>query len=450
MLIPLVCLMAVASASDPTCKTGIEHDTTICCAKSCGRCGGTGCENLPGGPDSCCAGQIKKNGKSCATSDPPCNTVPSVQYALVLDAAPPASKQLFHNHSWPSWGGTIVRGTANDSHPYHLFAASFANGCGLYGWIRNGIVIHATASTPAGPYTFHDVALPVFQHNPHAVKHPDGTYLLFGIGQANNASWECPCHDGRPIMPDGKPATDADAAPIDHAQLHISRSPYGPWENVMGPNGRDYLFETNNANPAPWIFKNGSLIVVTCQFDVWYADHYRSEYKKIGRLPFIAMNAARNDSVARQLTHNFTCQLTIEDPYIMYDEPAAVWRVLMHQYLRCPAHAQDLETQADGLSLVGGYAVSETSDLFGAWRYDFAKPAYGTAVSFTDGHSGLLAGRERPKIFFDDDGKPSLLTNGVRPSMSAGGDKNVNEMGVFTFVQPIDRFAFDILDAQLV
>ena len=251
MLIPLVCLMAVASASDPTCKTGIEHDTTICCAKSCGRCGGTGCESLPGGPDSCCAGQIKKNGKSCATSDPPCNTVPSVQYALVLDAAPPASKQLFHNHSWPSWGGTIVRGTANDSHPYHLFAASFANGCGLYGWIRNGIVIHATASTPAGPYTFHDVALPVFQHNPHAVKHPDGTYLLFGIGQANNASWECPCHDGRPIMPDGKPATDADAAPIDHAQLHISRSPYGPWENVMGPNGRDYLFEPTTPTRLP-------------------------------------------------------------------------------------------------------------------------------------------------------------------------------------------------------
>ena len=79
----------------------------------------------------------------------------------------------------------------------------------------------------------------LFFIRPHAIRHPDGTYLLFGIGQAGNASWQRPCKDGRPIMPDGKPATDADAAPIDHAQLHISKSPYGPWENVPGPGKED-------------------------------------------------------------------------------------------------------------------------------------------------------------------------------------------------------------------
>ena len=54
-------------------------------------------------------------------------------------------------------------------------------------------------------------------------------------------------------VPDGKPATDADAAPIDHAQLHISKSPYGPWENVPGPGKEDYIFHAMNANPAPYI-----------------------------------------------------------------------------------------------------------------------------------------------------------------------------------------------------
>ena len=126
------------------------------------------------------------------------------------------------------------------------------------GWIRNGVAIHAVADQPAGPFSFHDVALPVFQHNPHAIKHPDGTYLLFGIGQANNASWQCPCKDGKPIMPDGKPTTDADAAPINHAQLHISKSPYGPWENVPGRNNADFIFEANNANPAPYICESAS------------------------------------------------------------------------------------------------------------------------------------------------------------------------------------------------
>ena len=68
-----------------------------------------------------------------------------------------------------------------------------------------------------------------------------------------SATQPLPCKDGRPMMPDGKPATDADAAPINHAQLHVSKSPYGPWENVPGPNGTDYIFEANNANPAPYI-----------------------------------------------------------------------------------------------------------------------------------------------------------------------------------------------------
>ena len=181
-----------------------------------------------------------------------------------------------------------------------------------------------------------------------------------------------------------------------------------------------------------------------------FADHYRSAFRKIGSLPMVAMNAARNDSAARRLTRNHTCKLTIEDPFIMYDEPASVWRVLMHQYIRCPGGDGSLSaSESDGDALLGGYAVSETSDLFGPWRYDFTKPAYGTAVKFTDGHQGQLAGRERPKIFFDDEGKPSLLTNGVRPSMSAGGVTNKNEMHVFTFVQPIDKFAFEALDAQL-
>ena len=178
--------------------------------------------------------------------------------ALHLLPAPPTTRQLFRNHSWPSWGGTVVRGAPGDAHKYHLFAASFVGGCGLDGWIRNGVAIHAVADQPAGPFSFHDVALPVFQHNPHAIKHPDGTYLLFGIGQANNASWQCPCKDGKPIMPDGKPTTDADAAPINHAQLHISKSPYGPWENVPGRNNADFIFEANNANPAPYICESAS------------------------------------------------------------------------------------------------------------------------------------------------------------------------------------------------
>ncbi len=45
---------------------------SVCCAKSCGVCGGTGCGALPGGSTKCCSGAIKKANKSCAKSAPPC------------------------------------------------------------------------------------------------------------------------------------------------------------------------------------------------------------------------------------------------------------------------------------------------------------------------------------------------------------------------------------------
>ena len=45
----------------------------------------------------------------------------------------------------------------------------------------------------------------------------------------------------------------------------------------------------------------------------------------------------------------------------------------------------------------------------------------------------------RDDFRISDNNKPSLLTNGVRASMSAGGEKNINGMGVFTFVHAADR-----------
>ena len=156
-------------------------------------------------------------------------------------------------------------------------------------------------------------------------------------------------------------------------------------------------------------------------FDIMYAATYRGPYSKIGSLPMHQMNAARNDSAVRALTRKGSCILQIEDPFIFFDESASVWRVLMHQYVDCRKQdgAQtDNSTVASGLAasglpLVGGYAVSETSEIFGKWRYSFTSPAYGAQVAFSDGTTVQLGGRERPKVFFGDDGRPELLTNGV-------------------------------------
>lgn len=55
------CLLPVASAprGDSTCKSGIISNY-VCCLKSCGYCGGFGCEKRRGGANNCCTDVIKK------------------------------------------------------------------------------------------------------------------------------------------------------------------------------------------------------------------------------------------------------------------------------------------------------------------------------------------------------------------------------------------------------
>jgi len=53
----------------PKCESGIlSWSKNVCCPKSCGRCGGPGCERRPGGPNACCTQNIEPTRKICQTS----------------------------------------------------------------------------------------------------------------------------------------------------------------------------------------------------------------------------------------------------------------------------------------------------------------------------------------------------------------------------------------------
>jgi len=45
------------------------RDKVVCCAKSCGKCGGTGCEKRPGGLECCAGTHTKKAAPPCATAE---------------------------------------------------------------------------------------------------------------------------------------------------------------------------------------------------------------------------------------------------------------------------------------------------------------------------------------------------------------------------------------------
>ena len=64
-------LSEVAPPGDPACATGIIAGR-VCCAASCGVCGGSGCGGRPGGAEACCSGTVTQSGRSCEQFGPPC------------------------------------------------------------------------------------------------------------------------------------------------------------------------------------------------------------------------------------------------------------------------------------------------------------------------------------------------------------------------------------------
>lgn len=69
------------------CEDGVRSGA-VCCAASCGRCGGQSCQNRPGGPSKCCAGSMKR---ICADfADTVCR-IPAAQTREELDQSASAA-----------------------------------------------------------------------------------------------------------------------------------------------------------------------------------------------------------------------------------------------------------------------------------------------------------------------------------------------------------------------
>ena len=68
---------------DFTCEEGIASaNRDVCCASSCGSCGGSGCSSRPGGASACCTGGVKESARSCEVYGAPCVLTPEFQPAV--------------------------------------------------------------------------------------------------------------------------------------------------------------------------------------------------------------------------------------------------------------------------------------------------------------------------------------------------------------------------------
>ena len=89
------------------------------------------------------------------------------------------SNPLYHN-----WGSSVIKGKDGK---YHLFYAQMSKEIGFRSWLTDGIISHAIADSPSGPYVHKEIVLegrgPGYwdaytAHNPR-IKFFDGKYYLY-------------------------------------------------------------------------------------------------------------------------------------------------------------------------------------------------------------------------------------------------------------------------------
>jgi len=274
-----------------------------------------------------------------------------------------------------AWGGIPVL----VGNTYHLLNTEIVDGCGLCKWGSNSRVIHATSDTLLGPYKYQNQALGIWSHNPHVIAdHSSGTptYLLFHIGNADGGTpVNCP-HQGVESgfgLPKSK-------APMASGVLHTATDPSGTWtpQNPSGLGGCN--------NPAPYVFTNGSIILVCAQdgTNVYTANNWKGPWR----------------GASLQYSGNAGTGIW-EDPFIWRDKRGN-FKMIAHVYPQ-PGQMQHYWDR------VSGFAYSRDGIH---WVRQPWQP-YTNVIQHTTGSISYTT-RERPKIFFDKDGvTPLALFTGV-------------------------------------
>ena len=168
-----------------------------------------------------------------------------------------------------AWGGgPPVKDEATGK--WILFVTEIANHCGLSEWQHMSTVVRATGASPAGPFTRQALVIPPQAHNPYYTFDPASkTHLIYHIGGGDNPESKTNpfyhnCSNGTTPGPAAlSEATEFSAKPY----IHASKSLQGPFErvNVTSPPGSPLSWGSDN--PAPYIFPNGTVLMLTRKYN---------------------------------------------------------------------------------------------------------------------------------------------------------------------------------------
>lgn len=306
--------------------------------------------------------------------------------ALQLAPADPAQGIL----AWPtsSWGGLAV---ADPAQPrlYHFFYSRLVGGCGLTCWVNASECVRAEGPAPTGPFTDAAVVLGVFCHNPTVRRAPDGTYVLFHIGQPDPSRARTTCSSSAETCASNQPPP----LPTDGRELLTYLSaphPAGPWAPRGSPafsgTGRGWLGWVSN--PSVHFFGNGSALLA---FRAKVMAGGDSASQPVGE-EVIGLATAPHWSGPYTLAVRHPIVASHEDPHVWADKRG-------------------------NLHLLSHGAENHwftTPDALGNWTLASA-PAFGFGFQWANGTAAQALRRERPQLCFSQDGSmtPLAFTTGA-------------------------------------
>jgi len=304
-----------------------------------------------------------------------------------LKLLPAKNNTGYFNLTQASWGGAPIKG--NDGR-FHLYAAQMLNSCPLSTWVTNSVIIRADSDNIMGPYTYKEQVLQAWGHNPMPARAPDGTYLIYHIGDGkpmgeiqNCTHGEMEKDDHKRVRFSKKRTTLPEAGEEINVNILFSETPVGPWRQ------HKEVQEDPADNPTPYFFPNGTVILLH-RIDIWANDtpisyileatakHWTGPYISRGGPIFLHQN---------------------EDPFI-YRNNAGHFHALFHGME---------EGYTDQKSYAGRHAFSRDG-----LRWTFSDiPAYNSSVLMENGSITTFKRRERPQVTFEK-GIPKYLWSGIK------------------------------------
>eukprot|EP00041_Stephanoeca_diplocostata_P009712 m.151419 g.151419 ORF g.151419 m.151419 type:complete len:397 (-) comp17859_c1_seq5:204-1394(-) len=271
-----------------------------------------------------------------------------------------------------------------ESGKYVLFVTQIANNCGLSEWQHMSTIVRATATSPEGPYVEEELVVPTQAHNAYYVQDPASkTHLIYHIGGGDNPESKTNpflhnCSNGttpRTATGEALGAAD-DTVYSSQPYLHASTSLQGPFTrvNFSLPPGHTAV-GWGNDNPAPFIFDNGTVLMLTRKYNHTRATKHEEPHDTIWLV--------RADSYKGPYTLVFDRPVFTDENF--NEEDPCIWRDARGHF-----HALFHFTK--------GHAWSEDGL---AWHWGGGVPAWDFQIRLDNGTIETLHDTERPRVYIN-------------------------------------------------